>query len=319
MEYAVLFTMGIAFLIAILSGPLVIPFLRKLKYGQQVRSDGPQSHLKKQGTPTMGGVIILLAVTLAILPFVDHKLETYILFIATLGYGFVGFLDDYIKILFKRSLGLTAMQKIAGQGMVAIIVCVMLFLLDHSTTIHIPLTHIDIPLAWMYFPLMVFIMIGGSNAVNFTDGLDGLLAGTSAIAFGAYALIALYQSQPDIALFCGAMIGAVLGFLIFNKHPAKIFMGDTGSLAIGGGLVAVSILTKSEVLLAVIGGVFLIESLSVAIQVISFKTRGKRIFKMSPIHHHFELVGWSEWRVVLTFWFAGFVLAIAGLWISGVL
>ncbi len=166
---------------------------------------------------------------------------------------------------------------------------------------------------------MAILMLGASNAVNFTDGLDGLLAGTSAIAFGAYTVIAIHQIQPDVAIFCAGMVGAVLGFLIFNAHPAKVFMGDTGSLAIGGGLVAVAVLTKQELLLAIIGGVFLIEILSVVIQVISFKTRGKRIFRMSPIHHHFELIGWTEWRVVITFWIAGLILALIGLWMSGVL
>ncbi len=162
-------------------------------------------------------------------------------------------------------------------------------------------------------------MLGTSNAVNFTDGLDGLLAGTSAIAFGAYAVIALNNSQPNIAIFSAAMVGAVLGFLVFNAHPAKVFMGDTGSLGIGGGLAAVAILTKGEILLALIGGVFVVEVLSVIIQVVSFKTRGKRVFKMSPIHHHFELAGWSEWRVVISFWTAGLILAGVGLYINEVL
>jgi phospho-N-acetylmuramoyl-pentapeptide-transferase len=162
------------------------------------------------------------------------------------------------------------------------------------------------------------LMLGTSNAVNFTDGLDGLLAGTSAIAFGGFVIIAMKGHSPETAIFSAAMIGAVLGFLVFNAHPAKVFMGDTGSLGIGGGLTAVAILTKEELLLAIIGGVFVMEIMSVIIQVISFKTRGKRVFKMSPIHHHFELVGWSEWRVVTTFWFAGLVLATLGLYLNGV-
>jgi phospho-N-acetylmuramoyl-pentapeptide-transferase len=162
------------------------------------------------------------------------------------------------------------------------------------------------------------MMIGTSNAVNFTDGLDGLLAGTSAVAFGAYAIVALNSSQPDVAIFSAAMVGAVLGFLVFNAHPAKVFMGDTGSLGIGGGLALVAVLTKAEILLVLIGGVFVVEVLSVIIQVVSFKTRGKRVFKMSPIHHHFELVGWSEWRVVVTFWAAGIILAGIGLYLNEV-
>lgn len=315
----VLLTLGSAFLLAVIMGPLAIPLLRRLKFGQQIRTDGPQGHLKKAGTPTMGGIIIMLALALAVLRFGEKNLETLLLLIATLGYGFIGFLDDYIKILFKRSLGLTAKQKLIGQLLVSIIVCVLLVMSDHSTVITVPMTDIRFDMAWLYFPFIVLLMLGASNAVNFTDGLDGLLAGTSAVAFGAYAVIALNNTQPNVAIFCAAMVGAVLGFLVFNAHPAKVFMGDTGSLGIGGGLVAAALLTKAEILLAVIGGVFLVEILSVIIQVISFKTRGKRVFKMSPIHHHFELSGWSEWRVVITFWTAGLLLAGLGLYINEVL
>jgi phospho-N-acetylmuramoyl-pentapeptide-transferase len=315
----VMITLGVAFLLALIMGPLFIPLLRRLKFGQQIRTDGPQGHLKKAGTPTMGGVIIMLALALAVLRFGEKNLETAILLVASLGYGFVGFLDDYIKILFKRSLGLTAKQKLLGQLVVSIIVCVMLGMVEHSADIRIPYLDFSFDLSWLYFPFVVFLMLGTSNAVNFTDGLDGLLSGTAAIAFGAYAIIALGNSQPNIAIFSAAMVGAVLGFLVFNAHPAKVFMGDTGSLGIGGGLAAVAILTKAEILLALIGGVFVVEVLSVIIQVVSFKTRGKRVFKMSPIHHHFELVGWSEWRVVISFWTAGLILAGIGLYINEVL
>ncbi|WP_026326330.1 phospho-N-acetylmuramoyl-pentapeptide-transferase [Paenibacillus ginsengihumi] len=315
----VMLTLGVAFLLSVIMGPLAIPLLRRLKFGQQVRTDGPQGHLKKAGTPTMGGTIIMLALALAVLRFGEKNMETALLLVASLGYGFVGFLDDYIKILFKRSLGLTAKQKLLGQLIVSAIVCVMLVMSEHSTSLHIPYFDIDFNLGWLYFPFVVFLMLGTSNAVNFTDGLDGLLAGTSAIAFGAYAVIALNNTQPNIAIFSAAMVGAVLGFLVFNAHPAKVFMGDTGSLGIGGGLAAVAILTKAEILLAIIGGVFVVEVLSVIIQVTSFKTRGKRVFKMSPIHHHFELSGWSEWRVVISFWTAGLVLAGLGLYINEVL
>lgn len=315
----VMVTLGAAFLLAIIMGPLFIPLLRRLKFGQQIREDGPQGHLKKAGTPTMGGIIIMLALALAMLRFGEKNMETAILLVASLGYGFIGFLDDYIKILFKRSLGLTAKQKLLGQLTVSVIVCVMLALSGHSTEVRIPYIEFYFDMNWLYFPFVVFLMLGTSNAVNFTDGLDGLLAGTSAIAFGAYAVIALNNSQPNIAIFSAATVGAVLGFLVFNAHPAKVFMGDTGSLGIGGGLAAVAILTKAEVLLALIGGVFVVEVLSVIIQVVSFKTRGKRVFKMSPIHHHFELTGWSEWRVVISFWTAGLVLAGIGLYINEVL
>ncbi|MEV3615653.1 phospho-N-acetylmuramoyl-pentapeptide-transferase [Paenibacillus larvae] len=315
----VLLTMGVAFVLALIMGPLFIPILRRMKFGQQVRTEGPKAHLKKQGTPTMGGIIIMLALALASLRFAEFDIQLLILLIATLGYGLIGFLDDYIKIVFKRSLGLTAKQKLAGQLLVSLIVCVLLVKSGYSTEIHIPFADISFNLGWFYFPCMVILMLGASNAVNFTDGLDGLLAGTSAIAFGAYTIIAMNNTQPDVAIFSAAMVGAVLGFLVFNAHPAKVFMGDTGSLGIGGGLVAVAVLTKAELVLAIIGGIFLIEILSVVIQVVSFKARGKRVFKMSPIHHHFELVGWSEWRVVITFWTVGLVFAALGLIINEVL
>ncbi|MDD9270030.1 phospho-N-acetylmuramoyl-pentapeptide-transferase [Paenibacillus sp. GCM10023248] len=311
--------MGVAFVLALIMGPLFIPILRRMKFGQQIREDGPQAHLKKQGTPTMGGVIILLALALATLRFADKNTDLLILLIASLGYGLVGFLDDYIKIIFKRSLGLTAKQKLFGQLLISAIVCYLLVMQGHSTDLYIPFVEFHFNPGWLYFPLMAILMLGASNAVNFTDGLDGLLAGTSAIAFGAYTVIAMNNTQPEAAIFSAAMVGAVLGFLVFNAHPAKVFMGDTGSLGIGGGLVAVAILTKAELLLAIVGGVFLVEILSVVIQVVSFKTRGKRVFKMSPIHHHFELVGWSEWRVVITFWVAGLVLAALGLYMNEVL
>ncbi|OCT17225.1 phospho-N-acetylmuramoyl-pentapeptide-transferase [Paenibacillus pectinilyticus] len=311
--------MGVAFVLALIMGPLCIPILRRMKFGQQIREDGPQGHLKKQGTPTMGGVIILLALSLATLRFADKNTDLLILLLASLGYGLVGFLDDYIKIIFKRSLGLTAKQKLFGQLLISAVVCVLLVTQGHNTELYVPFVSFHFDAGWLYFPLMAILMLGASNAVNFTDGLDGLLAGTSAIAFGAYTIIAMNNTQPEAAIFSAAMVGAVLGFLVFNAHPAKVFMGDTGSLGIGGGLVAVAILTKAELLLAIIGGVFLIEILSVVIQVVSFKTRKKRVFKMSPIHHHFELVGWSEWRVVITFWVVGLVLAILGLYMNEVL
>ncbi|GIP36389.1 phospho-N-acetylmuramoyl-pentapeptide-transferase [Paenibacillus sp. J2TS4] len=314
----IMFPLGAAFLLALLAGPLLIPLLRALKFGQQIRKEGPQAHQKKAGTPTMGGTIILLSLTLAALRFADKTPELVILLVATLGFGLVGFLDDYIKIVFKRSLGLTARQKLAGQLIVSGIVCFLLYRLDHPTDVQIPFFDAAIPLGWFYYIFVILLMMGMSNAVNFTDGLDGLLSGTSAIAFGAFVIIAMKLHSPDTAIFSAAMVGAVLGFLVYNAHPAKVFMGDTGSLGIGGGLVAAAVLTHSELLLIIIGGVFVVEILSVIIQVISFKTTGKRVFKMSPIHHHFELVGWSEWRVVTTFWTAGFLLAVIGLYLNEV-
>lgn len=310
----IMFTMGAAFVLALILGPICIPILRRLKFGQQIRTDGPQGHLKKAGTPTMGGTIILLALSIAFLRFSDKTADAVILLVASLGYGLVGFLDDYIKILFKRSLGLTARQKLFGQLFFSAVVCYLLYRTGHGTELAIPFTDYSIDLGWwLYVPFVMIMMLGMSNAVNFTDGLDGLLAGTSAIAFGAYAIIALVHSEMESAIFSAAMVGAVLGFLVFNAHPAKVFMGDTGSLGIGGGLAAVAILTKAELYILIVGAVFVLEMLSVVIQVVSFKTRGKRVFKMSPIHHHYELVGWSEWRIVITFWTAGLVCAALAL------
>ncbi|MFX3633146.1 MAG: phospho-N-acetylmuramoyl-pentapeptide-transferase [Candidatus Pristimantibacillus sp.] len=314
----ILFSLGASFLISVLLGPLFIPLLRRMKFGQQVRTDGPQSHLKKNGTPTMGGIIIILALLISFLKFSDKTADFWVLLTASLGFGLIGFLDDYIKIVFKRSLGLTARQKLFGQLLFSIIVCAQLYNMNHSTAITVPGTAWGFDLGWFYYPFVVIIMFGASNAVNFTDGLDGLLSGTSAIAFGAFTIVAVQASAYESAVFSAAMIGAVLGFLIFNAYPAKVFMGDTGSLGIGGGIAAVAILTKTELLLVVIGGVFVIEMLSVILQVGSFKLRGKRIFKMSPIHHHFELSGWSEWRVVSMFWFVGLMLAAIGLLLAGV-
>lgn len=311
-----LMTMGVSFILAVILGPLTIPLLRRLKFGQQVRDDGPQGHLKKAGTPTMGGAIILLAFTLSFLKFSVTDIDFYVLLIATLGFGLIGFLDDYIKIVFKRSLGLTARQKLIGQLACSAVICVLLWQSNHSTVLAVPGTSWGFDLGWFYYPFIILMMLAISNAVNFTDGLDGLLSGTSAIALAAFALIAMQLSEIAAAVCAAAMIGAVLGFLVFNAHPAKVFMGDTGSLGIGGAVGAIAILTKTELLFLVIGGIFVIEMLSVVIQVVSFKTRGKRVFKMSPIHHHFELSGWSEWRVVITFWLAGIVLAGLGLWIN---
>lgn len=313
----ILLTIGVSFILAVILAPLLIPLLRRMKFGQQIRDEGPKSHLKKAGTPTMGGIVIVLAFTLAFLKFSVVNTDFYVLLIATLGFGLIGFLDDYIKIVFKRSLGLTPKQKLFGQLLFAGIICVLLISKGHSTAIGIPGTDVSFDWgAWFYYPFIVVMMLAISNAVNFTDGLDGLLSGVSAIAFGAYAVIAMQATSIPAAVCAAAMIGAVLGFLVFNAHPAKVFMGDTGSLGIGGAIAAIAIVTKSELLFLVIGAVFVIEMLSVVLQVISFKTRGKRIFKMSPIHHHFELSGWSEWRVVVTFWAVGLLCAGIGLYLN---
>ncbi|VEF48493.1 phospho-N-acetylmuramoyl-pentapeptide-transferase [Bacillus freudenreichii] len=320
MERVILFTIIMAFLITVLLSPLFIPFLRKLKFGQSIRDEGPKSHQKKSGTPTMGGILIIISIIITTLimtwKYTEPGSDTYLLLLVTFGYGLLGFLDDFIKIALKRNLGLTSKQKLIGQIVIALIFYFVLKSFDFSTAISIPLTGISIDLGPFYAFFIIFWLVGFSNAVNLTDGLDGLLSGTAAIAFGAFAILAWSQSQYEVSVFSVAVVGAVLGFLVFNAHPAKVFMGDTGSLALGGAIAAVAILTKTEVILLVIGGIFVIETLSVILQVISFKLTGKRIFRMSPLHHHYELVGWSEWRVVVTFWAVGLLFAILGIYIE---
>lgn len=319
-EQVLLFTLLASFLIAVLSSPLFIPFLRRLKFGQSIREEGPKSHLKKQGTPTMGGIIIIVALSLATYimtyKFLGMKTETYLLLLVTVGYGIVGFLDDFIKVVKKRNLGLTSKQKLVGQLVIAAIFYIGLIKTGFSTEISVPGTDFSFDVGWFYPVLVVVMLLGASNAVNLTDGLDGLLAGTAAIAFGAFAVLASNLHHYETALFSVAVVGGVLGFLVFNAHPAKVFMGDTGSLALGGAISAIAIITKLELLLVIIGGVFVIETLSVMLQVASFKTRGKRIFKMSPLHHHYELSGWSEWRIVVTFWGVGLLFAALGIYLE---
>nr|WGD81042.1 phospho-N-acetylmuramoyl-pentapeptide-transferase [Bacillus subtilis] len=320
LEQVILFTILMGFLISVLLSPILIPFLRRLKFGQSIREEGPKSHQKKSGTPTMGGVMIILSIIVTTIvmtqKFSEISPEMVLLLFVTLGYGLLGFLDDYIKVVMKRNLGLTSKQKLIGQIIIAVVFYAVYHYYNFATDIRITGTDLSFDLGWAYFILVLFMLVGGSNAVNLTDGLDGLLSGTAAIAFGAFAILAWNQSQYDVAIFSVAVVGAVLGFLVFNAHPAKVFMGDTGSLALGGAIVTIAILTKLEILLVIIGGVFVIETLSVILQVISFKTTGKRIFKMSPLHHHYELVGWSEWRVVVTFWAAGLLLAVLGIYIE---
>lgn len=322
--YVVIMALAISFLITVLLCPIFIPFLRRLKFGQSIREEGPQSHMKKSGTPTMGGVMIVISITLtsAILMYkfmeIPASYEFWLLLFVLIGYGLLGFLDDFIKVALKRNLGLTSKQKLFGQVIIAIIFYVTLWLNDFPAYVKIPGTELQWELGWMYALLIIFMLVGSSNAVNLTDGLDGLLAGTATIAFGAFALISSYH-YPEfeiITIFSLAVVGALIGFLVFNAHPAKVFMGDTGSLALGGAIAAVAILTKMEIILVIIGGVFVIETLSVIIQVISFKTTGRRVFKMSPLHHHYELKGWSEWRVVMTFWLVAIIFATVGIYIE---
>ncbi|MGG2952537.1 phospho-N-acetylmuramoyl-pentapeptide-transferase [Geobacillus stearothermophilus] len=319
-EQIIVIAMAVSFLVTVILSPLFIPFLRRLKFGQSIREEGPKSHQKKSGTPTMGGIMILLSIVATTLWMTSRlavlSVETYLLLLVTVGYGVLGFLDDMIKVVMKRNLGLTSRQKFIGQLIIAVVFFFVYRQSGFSTEVHIPGTGWSFDLGWAYGVLLLLMLVGGSNAVNLTDGLDGLLAGTAAIAFGAYAVLAWNQGQYDVAVFCVAVVGAVLGFLVFNAHPAKVFMGDTGSLALGGAIAAVAVLTKLELLLIIIGGVFVIETLSVIIQVASFKTTGRRVFRMSPLHHHYELVGWSEWRVVVTFWVVGLLFAMLGIYIE---
>ena len=298
----------------LVTGPFFIPELHKLKFGQSIREEGPKSHQKKSGTPTMGGIMIILGIMLGTLAAAPWTPEVLLAVFIMLGHFVLGFLDDYIKVVKKRNLGLKARQKLAGQILIAVVTMyVATQVLGIDTDIWIPGLDENVSLGALYYPLVLFVLVGTSNAVNLTDGLDGLAAGTVAIAASAFAVVSVLTGHGDLAYLCVAMAAACLAFLRFNAHPAKVFMGDTGSLALGGALAAVGILTHTEILLAVIGFVFVCEALSVIIQVISFQTTGKRVFRMSPIHHHFELGGWSEWKVVTVFWCVGLIASVVGL------
>ncbi|MBQ1890666.1 phospho-N-acetylmuramoyl-pentapeptide-transferase [Selenomonas caprae] len=298
----------------LVTGPFFIPELHKLKFGQSIREEGPKSHQAKSGTPTMGGIMIILGITLGTVAVAPLSTEIMLALFIMLGHFVLGFLDDYIKVVKKRNLGLKAKQKMLGQIIIAVVTMVIgTRMLGIDTSVWLPVANTSVNIGIGYYFLVLFVMVGASNAVNLTDGLDGLASGTMAIAASAYAAVCLLLGHNDLAVFCVAIVGACLAFLRFNAHPAKVFMGDTGSLALGGAFAAVGILTHTEVLLAVIGLIFVCEALSVIIQVISFKTTGKRVFRMSPIHHHFELGGWSEWKVVFVFWAVGLLASVAGL------
>ncbi|WP_211654507.1 phospho-N-acetylmuramoyl-pentapeptide-transferase [Planococcus alpniumensis] len=313
MEGISIFGFGIALIMTVALMPVFIPLLKRMKFGQSIREEGPESHLKKTGTPTMGGLVFLISiiVTVILVAAFNGELSTQvvILLIVLFGYGLIGFLDDFIKVVLKRNLGLTSLQKLLAQIVIAVLSFFLLRANEFNTALGIPFTDASIELGWVYVLFIVFWLVGFSNAVNLTDGLDGLVAGTASIAFAAFGILAIVQQETGIALFTFTVAGGLIGFLIFNKYPAKVFMGDTGSLALGGALAMVSILLKQELLLLLIGLVFVIETASVILQVGSFKLRKKRIFKMSPIHHHFELSGWSEWKVVTVFWGVGFISA----------
>ncbi|WP_432359490.1 phospho-N-acetylmuramoyl-pentapeptide-transferase [Sporosarcina sp. UB5] len=297
----------VAFVLTAIIGAAIIPLLRRLKFGQSIREEGPEAHKKKAGTPTMGGLIFLssIIITMLILSYIFEDVlttQSIVLMIVLAGFGIIGFLDDFIIVVMKRNLGLTSIQKLIGQIIIAVIAFFLLKMGPFETTVLIPFTDFAIDLGVFYVAFLIFWLVGFSNAVNLSDGLDGLVAGTSTIAFAAFGVLGLVYEQYDIATFAFVVSGAMLGFLLFNMKPAKVFMGDTGSLALGGAIAMLSILVKQELLLVVIGIVYVIETLSVMIQVASFKLTGKRVFKMSPIHHHFELSGWSEWKIVIVFW-----------------
>ncbi len=317
-EWQIALVMAVSFFITVFIAPLFIPFLRRLKFGQSIREEGPQSHQQKSGTPTMGGLVFLLSIVVTTLFFVQLfgsvGTETILLLLVTIGFGLLGFLDDFIKVVMKRNLGLTSLQKLIGQIIISIIFYVIYA--KHGLSTELSFASVSVDLGILYALFVLFWLVGFSNAVNLTDGLDGLVSGTASVAFGAYAVIAWSQGLEETAVFAFSVVGAVLGFLVFNAYPAHVFMGDTGSLALGGAIAVLSILTKFEFLLLLIGIVFVAETLSVILQVWSFKTRGKRIFRMSPLHHHFELGGWSEWRVVVTFWSVGVIAAAIGVWIG---
>ena len=320
MIYHILLAFVVTFIITVVLGKIGIPMLRSLHAQQSIREEGPESHQAKAGTPTMGGAFMMVALVIGVALFAPWNVGTGMLLFLTLGHCLLGFFDDFVKAVKKRNLGLTAKQKLLGQFILAAVFCYCITeIMVVPTTLWIPVVDTQLQLGWGYYVLAFLIIVGATNAVNLTDGLDGLAGGTSAVAAIAFSVIGLMAvsmtnsiGAESVAYF-GAIIAAVcLGFLVYNVNPAKVFMGDTGSLALGGAFAAMAILTKTELLLVVIGGIFVMEALSVIIQVISFKTRGVRVFKMSPIHHHFELSGWAEQTVVNRFWFGGAVLAIIG-------
>lgn len=331
-----------ALLLVLFFGKPVIGYLRRLKFGQEIREEGPASHQEKKGTPTMGGVLILAAVVISTLLWARlDKLYVWLAIIATLIFGLIGYADDYIKVVKKRSLGLTGKQKLAGQLVAALIVWAALWISgDYSWNLAIPFfketaqTNITAIHPVIYLGFIVFILLGSSNAVNLTDGLDGLATSVTFIAMSALTALTYVASDrrwaeyldlthrpeaAELTVFCGALVGASLGFLWYNAPPAEVFMGDVGSLAIGGAIGTVAILTKNEFMLPLIGGVFVLEALSVMLQVSVFKFTkwssgsGKRVFRMSPLHHHFEISGWKESKVVFRFIIVAILFALLSL------
>lgn len=302
-----------AFIVCALIGPVLIPYLHKLKFGQSIRECGPASHMAKNGTPTMGGLMMLAALLVALLwgNFTPHVIIALVL---TVGHAVIGFIDDYIKVVMKRNLGLTSKQKFFLQFILA--GAYVYFAETHirNTELWVPGINAVIDLGWGYYVLAFLLLVGTTNAVNLTDGLDGLVSFVSLPVTMVFAFIAYMQGMLDLSGFSLGLTGACLGFLLFNRHPARVFMGDTGSLALGGAIAALALLTRTELLLVIVGGIYVAEALSVIIQVTYFRfSGGKRIFRMSPLHHHFELGGWPEVKVVRVFTAVSCVLSVIGL------
>ncbi|MGE5379536.1 MAG: phospho-N-acetylmuramoyl-pentapeptide-transferase [Methylocystaceae bacterium] len=314
---ASMLALGLGLVISIVLGPLFIPVLRRLKAGQSIREDAPERHRSKAGTPTMGGIIFITAIILASL--IAGGLKTSLLnaLLVMTAYGAIGFMDDYIKVVLKRNLGLRARAKLIWQVVASAFftyIIVYQLGLPEPTSIVIPFTDWQLTLpVWLYFLLAMGVLVATSNAVNLTDGLDGLAAGVTVTVGIGYWLVAIMTRSYEVAPMAAAMVGGCLGFLAYNRHPARVFMGDTGSMALGGAVAALAISTKTELALLLIGGVYVAEVLSDIIQVASFKSRGKRVFLMAPLHHHFELKGYSEVQVVRRFWLASTVMVLIGL------
>jgi phospho-N-acetylmuramoyl-pentapeptide-transferase len=322
-----------ALIVSFLLGKPVIAWLRRLKVGQHVRNDGPQTHLSKQGTPTMGGILIIIALVTSTLLWSDLRNKyVWVVLFATAAFGGIGFWDDYLKVVKKRSKGLSAVQKFGLQIIASVVIGLFLYKFSgdkQATFLSVPfMKQFFLDLGWFYIPFVSVVIVGSSNAVNLTDGLDGLAIGLVGIAATANAVIVylggnriiadylkiLYiPGSGELVIFCGALLGASLGFLWYNAHPAEVFMGDVGSLSLGGALGTLAVVTKHELILVVVGGIFVAETLSVALQVASYKLTGKRIFKMAPIHHHFEQIGWPESKVIVRFWIMGIILALVSL------
>jgi phospho-N-acetylmuramoyl-pentapeptide-transferase len=319
-------------LICFLFGSKIVEFLHKLKIGQSIREDGPSTHLSKQGTPTMGGIFIIISVVIAMAFWGDLRNITVLITMGTfLAFGAIGFIDDFLKVTRHNSGGLKAWVKLAAQFVAAIAVVLIIYFTgdDSTTALYIPFFKNPVlDMGWVWIPFAVLLIVGESNAVNFSDGLDGLLAGLLIVVFLTLALLTYITGRIDyseylgipyvpqageLTVFCLAAAGACVGFLWFNAHPAEVFMGDVGSLSLGGVIGVISLITKKELLILVIGGVFVLEIASVIIQVVSFKLRGKRVFKMAPLHHHYELIGWPETKTVIRFWILGGLFAIIAL------